>query len=312
MSSDTQFSPKTDYLKEDPAIYGQVYSIVSFVNPKDAVLTKNLYYMNKFMVSDINKTITAQAQQMARKLAVDMRNKIVDVLDKLKASIDPEDKHMSRILETRFREMLIDEDEYVETCRRKYELDAEEITDKYKIYLSQNRQAMDIQYDNKEDAVCNVRGFKIRGTYARMEDAKVRAKFLRDNVEQGIHVFIVPTGTWFPIDMDADEVQDQEYMLPQLNELMGKYHEGVHARDQHYRERKEEMSSGTTSTKSRLQAKLLEKRRLKMKEDIKGLQDATEGKEGDKPKKKKKKSKSKKEESDPENMSVYEKHRAEA
>lgn len=267
------YDPKTDYLKEDPVLSGQNYAVVSFVNPKDHVEMKNLFYINNFMVSDINKMVTAQAIQMARKLSVDMRNKVVDLLDKLKYSVDEEDKNLSRILEKRYREMVIDEDEYVEECRRKYDIDEEEILDKYKIYLAEHRQRLDREYDEANDGATSLRGFKIRGNYARLADARDRGKYLRDTIEPGIHTFVVPVGAWFPVDMEADEVQDQDYMLPQLNELMGKYHEGTHARNMHYQERKREMQESSMegnrkNAKARLQEKLKQKRQAQMKKEI--------------------------------------------
>ena len=211
------------------------------------------------MVADINRTLAAQAVQMAKKLSVDMRANINTVLDTLKASLDPEDKHLSSILEERFREMVLDEDKYVADCQRSYCLAPEEITDKYKIYLAENRLILDDQFDKSNDSATSLRGFKVRGAFNRVEDAKARAKLLRDTVEPAIHTYIVPVGAWFPVDMEADEVQDQDYMLPQLNELMGKYHEGVQARNQHYQERKLEMSTSTgvkKTTKERLQEKI--------------------------------------------------------
>jgi hypothetical protein len=258
------YDPKVDYLKEDPLMSGQNFCVVSFVNPKDKVTQKHLHYVNNFMAADINRTLTAQAVQMAKKLTVDMRSNINTVLDTLKDSLDPEDKHLSSILEERFREMTIDEDKYVTDCQRAYTISQEEITDKYKIYLSENRMSLDDQFDKANDSVTSLRGFKVRGAFNRVDDAKARAKLLRDTVEPAIHTYIVPVGAWFPVDMDADEVQDQDYMLPQLNELMGKYHEGVQARNQHYQERKLEMAmagtadkaGGTKTTKERLQEKL--------------------------------------------------------
>jgi len=253
------YDPKVDYLKEDPLMSGQNFCVVSFVNPKDKVTEKHLHYINNFMVADINRTLAAQAVQMAKKLAVDMRSNINTVLDTLKTSIDPEDKHLSAILEERFREMVLDEDKYVADCQRTYCLAPEEITDKYKIYLAENRMVLDDQFDKSNDSATSLRGFKVRGAFNRVEDAKARAKLLRDTVEPAIHTYIVPVGAWFPVDMEADEVQDQDYMLPQLNELMGKYHEGVQARNQHYQERKLEMSTASTgkkTTKERLQEKL--------------------------------------------------------
>lgn len=271
---------KTDNLKQDPVIHGQDYCVFSFVNPKDQVLGKLLYYVNNFMVDEINKTQVSQATQMARKLQVTMRNKINGVLDKLKHSVNETDKMISEILEKNFRDMCVDEDEYVEECRRKFLLNEEELTDKYKMYLVNSRTKLDVEYDRANDHRTSVRGIKFRGAYARYEDARERAKYLRDNVEQSIHTFVIPVGTWVPLDMEADEVQDQDYMLPELNELMGKYHEGVHARNQFYTDRKREMeeaahASVKENTKERLRRKLREKRNKKMKDDIANMQKLT-------------------------------------
>lgn len=264
------YDPKTDYLKQDPYIPGQNWSVISFVNPKDNVLNKMLHYVNKFMIADINKQLTAQAVQMARKLSVEMRGKITDVLDKLKYSLDEEDKALSRLLEDRYREMSIDEDGFVEECRRKYELDAQELEDRYKVYLSQNRVELDRAYDEAHDQQTSLRAFKVRGTFARLEDAREKAKYLRDEIEPAIHTFVVQSGTWFPVDMEADEVQDQDYMLPALNELMGKYHESAHARNMHYQERKRELQEASTQgNRKTVRDRLREKQRQKVNEKMK-------------------------------------------
>jgi hypothetical protein len=267
--------PVVDNLKQDPILNGQNFVVVSFVNPRDKVVEKNLFYTNKFMVDDINKTITAQAIQMVKKLSVEMNKKIADTLDRLKNSVDEEDKHLYRMLKDKYGAMTVDEDAYVEECRRQYELDSAEILDRYKMFLAQNRTKLDHTFDEANDDANSLRGFKIRGAYSRFEDARDRAQFVRDNVEPGIHAYVVQMGVWFPVDMEADEVQDQEYMLPKLNELMGKYHEGMQARDQFYQERKKELmetpaasSGGKQSVKERLQKKLQEKQNQKVKDEV--------------------------------------------
>lgn len=271
MSKDT--GVKVDHLKRDPIIAGQTYCTLSIVNPADMVAKKNLYYSNKFMVSDINKTIAAQAMQMAKKLSVDMRKKIDGVLDKLKSSVDEEDKHLYRILDEKYRKMAIDEDEYVDECHRKYTLDSEEILDRYKIYLSENRINLDREFDDAHNDATSVRGIKVRGVFNRYEEAAKQGKFLRDTVEPGIHAFVAEVGAWLPIDMEADEVQDQDYMLPALNDLMGKYHEGMRARKNHHEERQREMADATPANRkeqqrARLQKKLRENRSKKIKQEV--------------------------------------------
>lgn len=270
---------KTDYLKEDPPVPGQDWAVVSFVAPEEMVAKKTLHYVNRFMVADINKTITAQAIQMAKFLNASMRTKIDNVLDKLRSSVDDDDKCVYEILSKRYKEMELVEDDFVGECRRKYELDDEEISDRYKVYLTENRQQIDREFDEAHDHVNSVRGIKIRGSYLKYEDAKARAKFVRDNIEEGIHSFVAPVGKWLPLDFDADEAQDQEYMLPQLNELMQKYHENIHARNAHYQERRRDLETsahdGNKKTmKQRLQETLRERKNAKMRNELESLQAA--------------------------------------
>lgn len=270
-----KYDAKRDYLKQDPCLSGQNWAVVSFINPSDRVVEKQLYFVNNFMVDDINKSLTAQATHMARKLAVDMRSKIGDKLDQLKMSVDPESKFLGQQMEACFKDMCVDEDAYVEECRRKYALEQRELSDKYKMYIVDNRTRLDKEYDDAHDQETSVRGFKVRGVFAHIDDAKIRAKYLRDEIEPAIHAYAVPVGCWFPVDMEADEVQDQEYMLPELNELMGKYQEGVHARNSFYQERKREMGEGgPRSTKERLQEKYQAKVNEQRKQELEALKRA--------------------------------------
>ena len=273
---------QTDYLKEDPPITGQDWTVLSIVSPNDMVSLKNLYYSNHFMVNDINKTITAQAVQMAKFLNAKLRSNISDVLDKLQASVDDDDKRAYDILNKRYSDMEVDEDEFIDECRRKYELDEEEIMDRYKVYIAEHRQRLDREFDEAHDDAVSTRGFKVRGSYQRLQDARARAKMLRDSVEPAIHTFVAPVGKWLPVDFEADEAQEQEYMLPQLNDLMKKYHEGMHAKDVHYQDRKREMEEKANSNNKKtyrdvLREKLRQKRNEKMKRELDELQQMQDG-----------------------------------
>ena len=288
-------SHKTDYLKEDPPMPGQDWAVVSFISPNDKVLLKQLHYVNQFMVSDINKTIGAQAMQMAKFIGVKMRGQIEDVLDKLSNSLDDDDKRVHEILKKKYEQLQIDEDEFVHECRRKYELDEEEMMDKYKMYVVENRLEMDKQFDEAHDHVTSVRGFKVRGNFQRLADARERAKMLRDDVEQAIHAFVVPVGRWFPVDMDADEAQDQEHMLSELNNFMGKYHQNIQNKNANFRQREQSLKEnaeryGQQSTQERLRKKLANSRSDKMRKEVEELkQTTTINKNNDIPTKAKKK-----------------------
>ena len=61
--------------------------------------------------------------------------------------------------------MEVDEDEFVDECRRKYELDEEEIMDRYKVYIAEHRQRLDREFDEAHDDAVSTRGFKVRGSY---------------------------------------------------------------------------------------------------------------------------------------------------
>ncbi len=271
---------KSDYLKEDPPMPGQDWSVVSFVAPQDNVLLKQLYYVNQFMVNDINKTIGAQASHMAKFLGVKMRDNIEDVLDKLSSSMDNDDKRVYEILKNRYEQLKIDEDEFVHECRRKYEEDETEMMDKYKMYVVENRLEMDKKFDDAHDHVTSVRGFKVRGGFQRLADAKERAKMLRDEVEPAIHAYVVPTGKWFPVDMEADEAQDQEHMLSELNNFMGKYHQNIQNKNADFHQRERTLKENTTkygkkSTQERLRQKLAKSHAEKMKREIEDLKNTT-------------------------------------
>ena len=262
---------KTDFLKEDPIISNQEWTVWSFVNPKDKVLTKTLHYVNNFMVADLNKMISAQAMQMAKKLNARVTNSISTVGEHLKNSIDEDDKRLYQLFLKYAKKVSIDEDEYIDECRRQYQIDAEEITDRYKIYLADNRVSLDGEFDSANGEALSVRGIKNRGNYGRFADAEKRAKFVRE-LEPAIHVFVAPVGKWCPVDFEADEVQDQEYMSSGLQTLMAKYHENTEDRNSHFEQRKQEMVSNSgnkskTTTRDRLREKLQKRKDAKSAAD---------------------------------------------
>src|SRR3989338_1426864 len=97
---------KEDYLKIDPEINGQEYVVISILNPPaDILVKKNLYYMNHFMVQDINKMILAQGIQTIKFIKSENRKKVEDVLNLLKASVDEDDKRVYEILSKRFKDL---------------------------------------------------------------------------------------------------------------------------------------------------------------------------------------------------------------
>ena len=263
---------KTDHLKEDPVLAGQDWVSISFVAPEDMVLKKNIYYVNNYLVSEVNQSLSAQAQHMAKFLAAQMRKKMEYTLDKLATSVDEDDRRLHKELSDKFSDMIVDEDEFVTECRRRYDIDEEEIMDKYKIYLVKNRTQLDSQFDEAHDDQTSVRGIKVRGTFASLKKAEERSEAMRE-FEPAVHTFVAPVGKWLPLDVNADEAQDQKHMLGELNDFMHKHYESVTAGQMEFDKRKGEMTKGAKreaamNTKQRLQARLREQKRAKMRAEV--------------------------------------------
>ena len=176
-----------DYLKEDPPLARQDWVVISFVAPEDKVVLRNMHYANRFLVGDINQTISAQALQMSKYLNSKIRNQMDDVLERLKSSVDEDDQRTYAILNAQLQKLELDEEEFVDECRRQYELDDSEILDRYKMFLAQNRQQMDREFDDSHDNMTSTRGLKIRGCFERMEDARERARWATQEHEPAVH-----------------------------------------------------------------------------------------------------------------------------
>jgi len=87
---------------------------------------------------------------------------------------------------------------------------------------------------------CDVWGMKVKYVCNTLDEAKVHAKRLNKN-DPDYHVFIVEVGKWFPLSVEPNEIEDSEYQLDQLNNLMKSYKENrVQANDQ-WQERKQSL-----------------------------------------------------------------------
>jgi hypothetical protein len=258
------YTMSTDYLKEDPPIVNQDWCVISIISPKDAVATKTLHYVNNFMVSDINSTIASQSMQMVKKLNVMTKQKFADAIAPLSSSLNDDDQRVATIIKSIADNAVINEDQFVHECRREYSIDEDELLARYKIYLSTNRQELDGEFDSLHGNMVSVRGIKNRGNYSKFADAEKRAQFVR-GLEPAVHVFVAPVGKWCPVDFEADEIQDQDYMSAELNNLMSKYHENEDNKNLHFEQRKTEMitearmNTNAVDIKDRLREKIADK-----------------------------------------------------
>lgn len=87
---------------------------------------------------------------------------------------------------------------------------------------------------------CSVRGLKIRGVYAKKEEADKRANELRD-IDPDFHVFVGEVGKWLPWDPDPNSANEQNYMEKELNDLVKGYKENLERAKKMQQQRKSDM-----------------------------------------------------------------------
>lgn len=262
-----------NYLQIDPPIAGQNWVCMSFISPEDMIEKRNMYYFNQFLYREINKTLKDQTVHMAKEVNLKLQSTFAKKLDKLKKSVNETDKLVYGHLEEICKQMQLDEDEFSNKCMHLYKIDYPEIQDKFTMFKVQNATEIDKQFDEQNKSTCSVRGFKVRGVYNERKEAEERCKLVREMAEP-IDVFVAPVGYWCPWDPAPDAIQDSEYMVEDLNKLMGKYHEGVRQKNQFFAERKQEMvnnadRSNKERIRERLRKKAVEKEQLKRNDELK-------------------------------------------
>lgn len=266
---------KRDYLKQDPPLVGQSWVCLSFVSPEDMIVKKELIYMNEFLVRDINQTLKAEATHMAKELSRVFSEQVEPIIDRYKASVNESEREIGKHLEQIYKKCLLDETNFANRCLHLYAIDGEEIHDKYKIFKTQAGDEIEKKFDKENNYRTSVRGLKIRGVYDDRRDADDRAKLMRQH--EPLSVFVAPVGRWLPWDPDPDAIQDSDYMLPQLNELMKKYHDNVRDKNQHFEERKREAIENanlTNAEKKRKQMlkKLADRKKAQVDRELKERQ----------------------------------------
>ena len=234
-------SERQDYLKVDPPLPGQNWVCLSFVSPDDLIEKKMLFNLNRFLYYRVNRNISDQATQMTRDLNTIYRQKFEQQIQKLKSSVNEQDQLMATRLDQIRKDIHIDESEFMNRCMRTFRREQDELTDQYQMYLVENQAELDREFDMGNQDRTSVRGVKVRGVFNQRTEADARAKELQESVEPAFHVYVAPVGYWLPWDPNPDGVQDQEYMVPALNNIMKKYYNNVHERNQHYRARTQEL-----------------------------------------------------------------------
>ena len=124
--------------------------------------------------------------------------------------------------------------------KEKYNLDKsyEDLDEDYKSYLVNANPVLEKKFYELNDFHTTVRGLKVRGVYDTQREANMRAKQLR-KMDPNHNVFVGQVGFWLPWDPDPFDVQDMEYMEPELNTLMKSKKENEMKKNLHFQQEKQ-------------------------------------------------------------------------
>jgi hypothetical protein len=231
-----------DFLDEDPEIPTQKYCVVSFISPEKVIKQKQEFMFEKFVEwMDYEWKIKGLENFMA---------------------------FLSKKYSVKIDDLLKDAQEYVNV--RKEEVKKTDIHEQYQIFLLKNEKDLQEMYDNKVEFRTNMRGVKVRRSFATVEETQMFAKVLQRRYPKD-NLYIGKVGAWLPWDPSEHLMPEVEYAEKELNELMRKYKENESNKEMFFAEQREEsIRKQKEENEQRKKQNALEKKTL---ED--GLADAS-------------------------------------
>ena len=200
-----------DYLDEDPEIPTQKYCVVSFISPEKVIKQKQEFFFEKFVAwMDYEWKIKGLENFMA---------------------------FLSKKYSVKIDDLLKDAQEYVNV--RKEEVKKTDIHEQYQIFLLKNEKDLQELYDNKVEFRTNMRGVKVRRSFATVEETQMFAKVLQRRYPKD-NLYIGKVGAWLPWDPSEHLMPEVEYAEKELNELMRKYKENESNKEMFFAEQREE------------------------------------------------------------------------
>lgn len=245
----------------------QNHVLISFISPEDAIKNRFLFEANKFLYTDVNKQIMDTTANIAKTVNITFNNSIDAKIESYKSSEDPVYKVVADILSSLKKEIHIDEDECVAKVLRTYRIDQQELIDRFDAFKLVNDKELESGFSEKFGEGTSVRGFNVRGVYEDDTDAKANAKRIHDESGGIVHTFMAPVGTWCAWDPNADAVQDQEYMVPALDKMMGERKKNVEQKNEFFEKRKQMMMDETDATREKELKDRLQQRIKELKEN---------------------------------------------
>ena len=229
-----------DYLDEDPEIPTQRYCVISFLSPEKVIKQRNEFMNEKFVEwLDYDWKIKGMEHLMAF------------IAKKYTLKVDDLFKDMEE-----FTKVHVDE------------VKKTDIHEQYQVFLLKHEKDLESEFTEKVDFRTNVRGVKVRRTFANLEECQQYAKVLQRRYPKD-SLYVGKVGCWLPWDPSEHLMPEVEYAEKELNEMMRKYKENEVNREIFVEEEK--------TLKIEAQKKENEARRKKALDDAKkdaGLVDA--------------------------------------
>lgn len=202
----------------------QKWAVISFISPNDLIKKKFVFDSTRFLYHDINKQLVDMSSHVVTFINNEF-NKLIE--SKINELSEKKDKMLVESLKDIKTNLKLDEEFQSSMILRQYKMDENEIMDRFESYCLTNHKNLEQEFSKNNNNQTSLRGVKIRGSFETLEEARSRANHVRNNIEQHIHAYVIPVGVWVPWDPNPDVAQDQEYMLDELNNLMGQYKENV-------------------------------------------------------------------------------------
>jgi hypothetical protein len=232
--------PKQDNLKEDPPIKNQNVCLLSFVSPEDQIKKRQLFLLNKFMYNYGNKNLLESSQRVVDYINQVSRKNFEKVMEEYN---DPENTIKQLVyaeLEKINKNSQLNSDDILTETLREYTLDDTIIDEAYTQFELEQGEALTNEFNGQNENMTSTRGIKIRGIFDTPEKAEEHSKYLREHIEPHHNIYSASVGKWLPWNPNPDLIHS-DYMLEELNELMGKYNKNAQEKEIQFENRKTEL-----------------------------------------------------------------------
>jgi hypothetical protein len=199
-----------DFLDEDPELPTQKYCIVSFLSPEKVIQDKNRFMFAEFIkFMDYDWKVKGMEHFMA---------------------------FLSKKYALKIDDLLKDAGEFAQV--REKEIRDTDLEEQYQVFLLKHEKDLQEKYDNSVEFKTNVRGVKVRRSFATVEEAQIMAKVFQRKYPKD-NLYIGKVGAWLPWDPSEHLMPEVEYAEKELNELMRRYKENESNKEIFFAEERE-------------------------------------------------------------------------